>query len=71
MRKVIKQSGKYYSQETSVGAEITAEGIQERLVEMQAEKTRALEQVTTSYDRRIAELESNLAEINVLVAAAQ
>lgn len=69
MRKIIKQAGKYYPEETTIGVEITAMGIQDKLTETRAAKDAALAERTELYDRIIAELESDLAAISVFVAA--
>ncbi len=70
MRKIIKQAGKYYAEETSIGAELTSAGVQRKLIDIQEQKERALLEVAARYDPMIAELESDLAAINTFIAAA-
>lgn len=60
MRKIIEEDGKFYTEETAIGAEVTLESLGTRLAQARSDKEFALEQEAQRHDGRIAEIEADL-----------
>lgn len=66
MRNIIEKEGKFYVEETRAVGEITLPVLEDQLAKMKAQKKSVLAAKAAEYDRSIAEVESEIAQIKKL-----